>query len=291
MRRLFPLFVCLVVLTIPIYGQTNWGLRSNIGLEKKISKGFDVEIDARYHQTDNFKNTDRWSVGISLDKRLYRNDAKTFNVKAGLGYKFMTVYNGWSTKSKEDSISVDNGLQPNEYLANGYDFNYYDTYIDHRHRVTASLQASYELGRLKLSVREAYQYTYTDSADYSVTRYRYANPSRDLAWANKKGYSKQEDYYLRSDMEGKAASGKSVLRSKINVDYDIPHWKFDPFVSYELFNGIDDGFKAEKSRITAGVDFSIKKKHNFELAYMWQNQHDDDEPAGSFICLSYKFEL
>ena len=49
--------------------------------------------------------------------------------------------------------------------------------------------------------------------------------------------------------------------------------------------------KTEKSRLTAGVEFSFKKMHNFEVAYMWQNQHDDDEPAGSFVCLSYKFDF
>ena len=292
MRRSFIIVFCTLLASLPVVAETNWGLRTNVGIEKGISKGFDAELEAKYYQTDNFKNTDRWSVGVSLSKRLYRNEAKTFNVKAGLGYKFMSVYHGWSTKCKEDSVLMADGLDPNEYFTKRYDFNYYDTYIDHRHRFTTSLQASLELGRFKFSVREAYQYTYTDSADYAVSRYRYANASRDSEWARKKGYTKLDgNYYLRSDMDGKAASGKSLIRSRISVDYDIPHWKYDPFVSYELFNGIDDGFKAEKSRFTAGVEFSFNKKHNFEVAYMWQNQHDDDEPAGSFICLSYKWEL
>ena len=92
-----------------------------------------------------------------------------------------------------------------------------------------------------------------------------------------------------TELDGKSASNKSMLRSKISVDYNIPHWKYDPFVSYELFNSLDKAFEVQKSRITAGVDFSFNKKHNFEVAYMWQNQHDDDEPAGSFICIDYKF--
>ena len=294
MRRALAITLFLATLAVPAFGQDNWGLRTGIGLEKGISKGFDASLEAKLHQTDNLRATDRWSIGISLSKRLYRNKAKTFNVKAAAGYKFLSVNKDWSTKFKGDStLIIPDGMEPLFYKKRGYDFNYYDTYTELRHRLTASVQASYEIGQFKFSLREMYQYTYTDSTDYAVYRYRYANTSRDKAWADKKGYTKvpSENYYLRTDTDGKPASSSNVLRSRISIDYNIPHWKYDPFISYELFNNLDNSFKAEKSRITAGVDFSFKKKHDFEIAYMWQNQHDDDEPAGSFICLSYKFNL
>ena len=275
MKRLFVLYICLISLLLPVFGQNNWGFRGDIELEKKISKGFDAEFEAQYHQANNFRNTDRWSVGASLNKRLYRNEAKTFNVKAGLGYKYLNVYNDWSTKYKGDVQGVENDLDPKYYLDNGYNFNFYDSYVDSRHRVTASLQASMELGRFKISLKESYQFTHTDSVQFSKDKYRYKNDS----WT------------VSTEPDGKSASDKQMLRSKIGIDYDIPHWKYDPFVSYELFNGVDDGFKAEKSRVTAGFDFSFKKKHNFEVAYMWQNEHDGDEPAGSYVCLGYKFEF
>ena len=63
------------------------------------------------------------------------------------------------------------------------------------------------------------------------------------------------------------------------MDYDIPHWKLDPFVSYEMFNGIDDSFKIEKSRITAGVELSIYKEQDVAVAYLSQNQHGEEVPA------------
>ena len=139
-------------------------------------------------------------------------------------------------------------------------------------------------------MREAYQFTHIDSATYSVDKYRHDDGQTN--WTDK-NYTKiaGSEYYIRTDESGKSAQEKRQLRSRIGLDYDIPHWKFDPFVSYELFNDIDNGFKTEKSRLTAGVEFSFKKMHNFEVAYMWQNQHDDDEPAGSFVCLSYKFDF
>lgn len=275
MKRLIIISFSLVVLSIPAWGQMNWGFRGNIGVEKKISKGLDAGLDVRYHQTDNFRSTDRWSVGLSLDKRLYRNEAKTFSVKAGVGYKFMNVYNGWSTKYKGDVAGIEDDMDPQYYINNSYNFNLNNSYVDSRHRVTASVQAGLEVGRFKISLRESYQFTHTDSADYAKDKYRYKND----AWT------------INTETDGKSASNRQMLRSKIGVDYNIPHWKYDPFISYELFNGIDDSFKAEKSRITAGIEFSFNKMHNFEVAYMWQNQHDDDEPAGSFICVSYKFDF
>lgn len=288
--RKFLLTAGLCLLTVSLSAQSNWGLRSSIGVDKKITKGLDAGVEAKYYQTDNFRNTDRWSIGFSLDKRLYRNDAKTFTVKAGLGYKYMNVYHDWSTKYKDDDEGVENKLEPQFYLDNRYDFNLKDSYVDNRHRVTASLQAGWEVGRFKISLRETYQFTHTDSASYNVDKYRYDDGQTN--WAGK-GYRNiaGSAYYIRNDVSGKAASDKRVLRSKISVDYNIPHWKYDPFVSYEVFHGLDNGFKSEKSRLTAGVEFSFNKMHNFEVAYMWQNQHDDDEPAGSFICLSYKFDF
>lgn len=276
MRRLLSLAFCLVVLMAPAFGQMNWGLRSSIGVEKKIAKGFDAGLEARYHQTDNFQSTDRWSIGFTLSKRLYRNDAKTFNVKASVGYKYMNVYHAWSTKYKGDLTTVEDGLDPQYYLNNYHNFNLSNSYVDSRDRATVSLQASYEIGRFKIALRECYQYTYTDSATFSKEKYRFKND----AWKP-----------VEIVQDGKSASQSQMLRSKISLDYNIPHWKYDPFISYELFNSIDNGFKADKSRITAGVEFSFNKKHNFDLAYMWQNQHDDDEPAGSFICIGYKFDF
>ena len=49
-----------------------------------------AEFDAEWRQTGFFTETDRWSVGASFSKRLYRNKAKTFNIRADVGYKFLS---------------------------------------------------------------------------------------------------------------------------------------------------------------------------------------------------------
>lgn len=87
------------------------------------------------------------------------------------------------------------------------------------------------------------------------------------------------------------ASEKTMLRSRISVDYDIPHFKLDPFVSYEIFSDLSNGEAFEKGRLTAGAGFSLKKKHAFQFAYVWQNTTDDDESVRSAISLSYTFKF
>lgn len=278
MRRLLTTVLLALAAVTAVTAQGNWGLRSGIGLEKGIAKGLDAEFEAKYHMTDDFSRNDRWSVGLSMSKRLYCNKAKTFNVKAGLGYKYLHVYNKWTTKFKGDeTLGVENGLDPQYYVSKEYDFNMNDPYEDSRHRVTASLQAAVELGRFKFSWRESYQYTHTDSASFTKEKYRYD--------------SSEKKWNVKTEPDGKAAQDKQLLRSRIGAEYNIPHWKYDPFISYELFNNLDKGLRTEKSRINVGIEFSLNKKHNFEVSYLWQNNHDDDEPAGSFVCLGYKFEL
>lgn len=274
-RSIITTLLCTATLFMPVMAQTTWGLRGSIGLEKKITKGFDAAIEAKYHQTDNFSKTDRWSVGVSLDKRLYRNFAKTFSVKASVGYKFLSVNNDWSTKYKGDENNIANDQEPQYYINGQHDFNLNNSYTDRRHRATASVQAALQISNFKLTWREAYQYTYTDSAQYSKDKYRYKN--------NKWTVSTVQD--------GKSPSCKQILRTRIGLDYDIPGSKFEPFISYEMFNNIDENFKTQKSRINVGTEYTLNKMHVFELAYLWQNNNDEDEPAGSYICIGYKYKF
>jgi len=274
-HRLLTILACAVFPTVML-AQNNWGLYSSLGAEKGFSKGLNAALEAQYRQTDNFKSTDRWSVGASVSKRLYRNDSKTFAVKAGLGYKYMTVFNGWSTKYKGSQSDIADNLEPQYYYDDKKDFNLNSAYRDMRHRVSASVQASMDLGRVRLTWREVLQYTHTCQASYEKEKYRFVN---DTLYK-----SDPETYY-------KVAQDKNVLRSRLGVDYNIPNCKLDPFASVEIFNGINNSFQTQKTRMTVGFEFSINKKHNFELAYMWQNLYDDDEPAGSVIDLGYTFKF
>lgn len=251
------------------------GLWLNAGAEKQIVKGLDAEIGAEYRLSDKFSRTDRWGADFSISKRLYRNQAKNFSVKAAAGYKLTQVFETYSTKYKDNAIGIADDEDPQYYIQNMYDFNLTDSYKVLRHRFTASLQAGLELGRFKLSLRESYQYTIADSVGVPRTKYRYKNDK----------WSTTQDEVFKGKMN------KQVLRSRISLDYNIPHWKYDPFVSYELFSDLNNGFATEKSRFTAGIEFTFSKKHNFEVAYIYQDKSDADEAGGSVISIGYTFQF
>lgn len=255
------------------------GLWSSIGLEKDLPKGMNAGIEAEYRLRDGLSATDRWSIGASLSKRLYRNAAKTFNVRAELGYKFINAVRPEETKFKSDGFSIEDVL---------YDYNILSEYWQNRHRLSATLSASYELGRFKFSVKERYQYTYESESECDREKHRFELDEEKL---ENQGIVEAREMPVEKDIKTNAADSKQVLRSRLQASYNIPHWKYDPFVSYELFNGLDSGFDLRKMRVNAGVDFSFNKKHYFKLSYLWQDNSDDDEPAGAAVCIGYTFSF
>lgn len=252
------------------------GLIGSAGLEKQISKGFDAGFEAEYRLSDNFKSTDRWSTGVSLSKRLYRNKAKTFTVKASAGYKLIQVFEPYSTKYKGTDESISDNEEPQYYLDGHHKFNLTDAYSVFRHRFTASVQAGLNVGRFKISLRECFQYMHADSVEVGRSKYRF----KDNRWT-----------VDNSEPVFKGSMDKMLLRSRIALNYDIPHCKFDPFISYELYSDMKDGFATDKTKFNAGVDFGFHKKHYFELAFIYQDKSDDDEPGGSYLSLGYTFKF
>ncbi len=256
-------------------GAQGIGLIGSAGIEKQIAKGFDAGFEAEYRLADDF-STDRWGVGLSMSKRLYRNNAKTFTVKANAGYKLIQVFEDYSTKYKGNDPDIPDGEEPQFYLNGLHKFNLTDAYSVFRHRFTASVQASYEIGRFKLSLRECCQYMQADSVEVGRSKYRLRNDKWTVD---------------TSEPAFKGGMDKMLLRSRIALDYNIPHCKFNPFISYEVYSDMKDGFATDKTKFNAGVDFSFQKKHYFELAYIYQDKSDDDEPGGSYLSLGYTFKF
>ena len=92
-------------------------------------------------------------------------------------------------------------------------------------------------------------------------------------------------------MESAKEKSKHMLRSRLQVSYDIPSCKFDPTASVELFND-DDGIA--KMRYQLGVDYKIQKKHVLSLTYRYQhvNSNDDDNEVDChLIGFGYKYKF
>ena len=212
------------------------------------------------------KLSPKWNIGAEGEFRT-RNNSRTADrwsaglsaeykivkgLKASAGYTFLYDNNQEKFDLKSD------GLRPNKWTP---------SYWGVRHRFNLSLSGNVDVGRLNIALRERWQYTYRPAA-------------------TGKKYDFDEEVW--KSVKGK---GKNVLRSRLQLSYDIPHWKFDPTASVEMFN---DKSGIAKMRYQVGVDYKYKKKHVFGLTYRYQNVNDDDddnELNSHLIGLSYKLKL
>lgn len=254
-----------LLIVVPSMAADGLALWSSAGIEKNLAKGLNMDLEAEYRLYDNFSQMDRFTIGTSISYRLYRNPAKTFNIKADLGYKFLKTYNEPGITLKD----INNGFQ---------EYNEDEAYYLNKHRGFTSLSAKYETGRFSFSIRERYQFTYNDSIAVLETKYRYSSALDGL-------------YPTEKVEEYKSAKTKNIWRSRFEMDYDIPNFKLNPFASIEFFNDVDNGLSLEKIRYIFGGSCSLAKVHSLKIYYVYQNNSDDDEPNGSAIGISYGFEF
>ncbi len=207
----------------------------------------------------------KWNVSAEGDFRT-RNSSKTVDrwslgasaeykiirgLKASAGYTFLYSNNEEKMDMKRD------GLRYNKWTP---------SYWGVRHRFHVTIAGNIDVGRWNFALRERWQYTYRPSVDGK--KYDFD----EEAWTSVKG------------------KGKNVLRSRLQVSYDIPHWKFDPFANVEMYN---DNTGIQKMRYQVGVDYKIRKTHIFGLTYRFQtvNDDDDDDKNSHLIGLSYKYKF
>ena len=248
----------------------------SVGIDKKIASGLSAEFEAEYPIRQDQK---QWSLSGNLSYRLYRNKAKTFDVKADAGLKFSRIYKPEEKVMKDSVISWDKNL--GQYVFRGQTFNVNDSYDYSRFKAFASVSLSYELGRFKFALRERYQFTWNDSVSIVSHRWRYDKSLGQI--------SERPD---KAETKWKATDNRRhVLRSRLQIGYDIPTCKVDPYASAELLNDLKNGFCIQKTRFTAGVECKIRKVHVFKLYYYYQHEPDDEEPGGHVAGLSYCYNF
>lgn len=136
-----------------------------------------------------------------------------------------------------------------------------------RHRVNVSLTGSVGYDRFSFSLRERWQYTYRP--EKTVPRFDF-----------------EDDRWEDRAVKGK---GKSVLRSRAQIAYDIRKCKVDPYLNVEFFNA----WRLEKTRFTLGAEWKISKKQSLGAYYRYQlvNQNDDEEADIHRIGIEYNFKF
>lgn len=135
-----------------------------------------------------------------------------------------------------------------------------DGYYESRHRFAAWLQASQKVNRFKFTLREKFQNTYRDE---DLGNYSY-NP-------------------------------KMVLRSKLELSYNIRKAALTPYVSAEMQYQLNNpyGNVVNKWRYTAGATYNFTKKMGLELYYKFDREVNVTTPLECNVLgavLKYRFK-
>lgn len=212
------------------------------------------------------KLTKKFSLGLDGEFRS-RNDFRTadrWSIGLDAGYKLKR----WLKLSAGYVFIDDNRTEKISFNTDGSYNNWRPSYWTTRHRLYAGFTLEAPLGRFNFSLRERWQYTYRPSA--TTDRYDFDN-------------SKWED----TDVRSKAAN---VLRSRLQVEYDIPNCKVTPYANAEINNA----WSIEKVRYTVGANWKITKQHSVGLYYRLQHTSAsaDEEKANLHIVgAGYKFKF
>jgi hypothetical protein len=83
------------------------------------------------------------------------------------------------------------------------------------------------------------------------------------------------------------------LREKLSASYDIPDFKFNPFISSEFIFHMQPGkTENEEIRFDAGIERSLGKHHDIEFWYRYNIERNVKNPVNSHIIgIDYIFEF
>ena len=257
MKRLICFICAFLGMTVLANAQSDdFGMWYELGAEKKLSQKWSLGLEGEFRTRNNTKTADRWSAGINAEYKILKG------LKASAGYMFLYDNNA-------EELTWKNSL-PNKWTP---------SYWGSRHRLYLQLSGSLKAGNFNFSLRERWQYTYRPEVQDKKYNFKWDEDANDNAYIS--GYT----------MEPVKGKGKNALRSRLQINYDIPRCKFEPFANVEMFN--DDGGIA-KMRYQLGTDYKVKKRHVFSLTYRYQtvNSNDDDNEVNChMIGLGYKFKF
>ncbi len=279
-RILLIVFLGLLFVQQPCSAQSDdFGMWTSVELEKKVNKKFSLGLEAEMRTRDDAGEMDRWSFGLSGSYKL------TKWLKAGAGYTLL-----YDNNEKCSYYDEGDDVEPGdpEYGKIKRRAQYWGL----RHRVYAGLQGSVDVGRFKLSLRERWQYTYRPEKSVTREYYEYYSDERyGPPGELMDGYPMIEvDANGEPKLRTYKGKGKNVLRSRLQVDYDIPSCKVDPYASVELTNA----WSVQKVRYTLGAEWKIRKVHTLNFYYRYQDIRNDDfdsEPDMHILGLGYKYKF
>ena len=242
------------MLPIVSMAQSDAGLWTSVGIDKKINKKLSFGLEGEFRSRNDFKTADRWSVGLDATWKFN----KKFRVAAG--YVLLN-------DNRKEKISYNN----DDPTSVNYYNNWRPSYWTVRHRVFAGFGLSTDVGRWSFSLRERWQYTYRP--EKTVQRFNF--DEEKFGWEDK----------VRS------GKGKHQLRSRFQVEYDKKHALFTPFASIELYNSM--AVEKIRYTIGTDLNLSKQHSFSvfYRFQDMHNVESGDYDPDMHYIGAGYKFNF
>ena len=275
MKKILSLFVFSFSLLTSYAQSDDFGMDFSVGVEKKLRPGTHISVDGGVRTMDHTKKVDRWTVGVGASQRLFTN--KTFDLKAGVKWEYMWMNYPEQTSDKYEDFEYFDGettTTKTEYMG----YNHRHQFWRGRHRTSVSLAAGYQPNkRWSFSWKEMVQYSHFNKATTTMDRYREDDETEGL-------------YVLQPDnVKEYKAKDRTLLRSKLGVDYNIRKCPVDPYASAEYGCGLN--YTTNKWKFTVGADIKLNKQNKIDLFYRYQTEDDEDEPNGHFIGFGYNLKF
>lgn len=230
------------------------GVWTELGLEKAITKKWDVGVDLEYRAQDRA----RFSAGLSTSYKPFKF------LKLGVGYNFLYSFRPDKYKNKDE------GEEFSDEWIKGY--NHTPEYWFPRHRFSAEATGSIKFwGWLKVSLRERYQLTHSRARSVDKLKHREINEKKydfDEDWNEITWYEKTVTDEVETTE--KPSFTDQVLRSRIKFEFDKKRNPFSPFVSAEFHNSVSRGdhMLLQKIRASIGSSYKFRKHNEVSLAYI-----------------------
>ena len=283
MKAVFAIVgLCSFIFSSNVSAQTDdFGLDFSLDAEKKLCKGVDFSIEGNARTQDNTQKIERWGAGAVLGVKLYKT--KKLSVKASLKWEYMWINNLAETidkyKTEEYEYFTPDGIvTETETYYNGY--NHTDHFWRNRHRTSVAISATYTPNkRWSFSLKEMFQYNHFCQSSKDTYKWR-PEDIEDPA---------SEMHLKEIEIKDVKAKDRTVLRSKVTVQYDTKHCPIDPYVSGEYGCGLN--YSANKWKLEAGADYKINKQNKLTFFYRYLTENDDDEPNGHLVGIGYSIKL
>ena len=281
------ILVLSLLFAIPLLAQENdeLGIWSEIGIEKSITKSWDVGLDLEYRA----QNKARFSTSLGTSYKLNKY------LKFGLSYSFLySEKNAYKDKSEGEIGSGD--------WTKGYKLITDDWYP--RHRFSAEATGSIKLWSwLKISLRERYQLTRRRERNVNRLVHLENHVTEIIDWDEDFNPITEDHVYItdKTEIKNYPALTDQVLRSRLKLEYDKKRCPYSPFVSAEFHNSVSKGenMLLQKIRTSAGCSYKFRKHNEVSLSYvatfyMYDIEDGEvirDHDRRHALCFGYKYSF